>query len=162
MALAKKKKQQIKLSLRKKVQRKLTWKIQCNKTFKNRIPSNDFRYVIKVRTSGILNAKKIEVARVLLRRALFKSKPSRAEREKKETRVWMNVPMNRVFTKKSSNQRMGKGKGSVKGRFCTVFPGKIIFQLRTGKPNKVYAAFKQVKYRFPFKLALLSGKALLT
>ena len=86
MVLAKKK-QQIKISLRKKVQRKLTWKVQYNKTFKNRIPLGNFAYVIRARTSGTLNSKKIEVARVLLRRALFKNKPSRAEREKKETRV---------------------------------------------------------------------------
>lgn len=156
----KKKKLQIKLSLRKKVQRKLTWKQQNNKLFKNIRPTWEYPYVIKARTSGILNAKKIEVARILLRRALFKNKPSQQERKKKETRVWMNVPMNRVFTKKSSNQRMGKGKGAVKGRFSTVFPGKILFQLRKGSLQKVKRAFIQVKSRLPFKLFLVSKKAL--
>ena len=156
----KKKKIQIKLSLRKKVQRKLTWKNQNNKLFKNIRPTWEYPYVIKARTFGILSAKKIEVARVLLRRALFKGKPSREERKKKETKVWKNTPMNRVFTKKSSNQRMGKGKGAVKGRFSTVFPGKILFQLRKGAWPQVKKAFIQVKHRMPFNLFLLSRKAL--
>ena len=91
-----------------------------------------------------------------MRRALFKGKPSKEERKQKETRVWINAPMNRVFTKKSSNQRMGKGKGSVKGRFSTVFPGKVLFQLRKGKIAKVAKAFNQVKHRLPFKIALVS------
>lgn len=157
----KRKKIQIKLSLRKKVQRKLTWKKQNNKLFKNTRPSWDYPYVIKARTTGILDAKKIEVARVLLRRALFKKKPSREERKKKETKVWKNVPMNRVFTKKSSNQRMGKGKGAVRGRFSTVFPGKILFQMRKGAFSQVKKAFIQVKNRMPFKLFLLSRKSLI-
>lgn len=157
----KKKKIQIKLSLRRKVQRRLTWKTQNNKLFKNIRPNWNYPYVIKARTSGILSAKKIEVARVLLRRAIFKKKPSREERKKKETKVWKNVPMNRVFTKKSSNQRMGKGKGAVKGRFCTVFPGKILFQLRKGAFHRVREAFAQVNSRMPFKLFLLFKKTLL-
>ena len=69
--------------------------------------------------------------------------------------------MNRVFTKKSSNQRMGKGKGAVKGRFCTVFPGKILFQLRKGAFHRVREAFAQVNSRMPFKLFLLFKKTLL-
>ena len=68
----------------------------------------------------------------------------------------MNIPMNRVFTKKSSNQRMGKGKGSVKGRFSTIFPGKVLFQLKKGKIDKVSKAFNQVKHRLPFKILLLA------
>lgn len=157
----KKKKIQIKLSLRKKVQRKLTWKNQNNKLFKNIRPTWDYPYVIKARTSGILSAKKIEVARVLLRRALFKKKPSQEERKKKETKVWKNAPMNRVFTKKSSNQRMGKGKGAVKGRFSAVFPGKVLFQLKKGAFHQVKKAFIQVKNRMPFKTFLLFRRALL-
>lgn len=156
----KKKKIQIKLSLRKKVRRKLTWKNQSSKLFKNIRPTWDYPYVIKARTFGILSAKKIEVARILLRRSLFKKKPSREEREKKETKVWKNTPMNRVFTKKSSNQRMGKGKGAVKGRFSTVFPGKILFQLKKGALHQVKKAFIQVKNRMPFKIFLLFRKAL--
>lgn len=147
--------------MRKKVQRKLTWKNQNNKLFKNIRPNWDYPYVIKARTSGILSAKKIEVARVLLRRSLFKKKPSREERKKKETKIWKNVPMNRVFTKKSSNQRMGKGKGAVKGRFSVVFPGKVIFQLRKGAFDQVKKAFIQVKNRMPFKTFLLFRRALL-
>ena len=69
--------------------------------------------------------------------------------------------MNRVFTKKSSNQRMGKGKGAVKGRFSTVFPGKVLFQLKKGAFDKVKRAFIQVKHRMPFKIFLLSRKALI-
>ena len=108
------------------------------------------KFVVKSLGFGIINVKKIEVCRVFLRRAIS----TKDSRDIPETKVFINTHMNRVFTKKSSNQRMGKGKGQVKGRFSTVYPGKVLFQLKIGEIEKVLPAFKAVKDRLPFKVGL--------
>lgn len=123
-----KKKLNLKLTLRKKPQRRLTYRIQCNKLFKNQWPIRKSRFFIKSLGYGILDTKKIEVCRILLRKIAAKN----IDRKSKFTKILINTSFNRVFTKKSSNQRMGKGKGNVKGRFSTVYPGKILFEMKKG------------------------------
>ena len=138
--------------LKLKLQRRLTYKKQENKVCKNQWPLIKSNFIVKSLGFGILDKKKIEVCRVILRRAIS----TKDTRNLPETKIHINAHMNRVFTKKSSNQRMGKGKGSIKGRFSTVYPGKVLFELKIGTPEKLLPAFKALKDRLPFKIFLAS------
>ena len=149
-----KKKLNLKLTLRKKPQRKLTYRIQCNKLFKNQWPIRKSRYFIKSLGYGILDTKKIEVCRILLRKIAAKN----IDRKSKFTKILLNTGLNRVFTKKSSNQRMGKGKGSVKGRFSTVYPGKILFEMKKGDFGSYKNVAKLLSNKLPFEVKPYSIK----
>ena len=48
---------------------------------------------------------------------------------------------------------MGKGKGSVKGRFSTVFPGKILFEMKVGKKPELKKAVKWLSDRLSFRVS---------
>ena len=139
----------LKLSLRKKPHRQLTHSIQKTKLFKNQWPFRKSTFFIKSEGFGKLDLKKIEVCRVILRRAISTEKT----RKSSLTKILINSPLNRVFTKKSSNQRMGKGKGSVKGRFSTVFPGKILFEMKVGKKPELKKAVKWLSDRLSFRVS---------
>lgn len=143
----------LKLTLRKKPQKKLTYSFQKNKIFKNQWPLKRSKIIVKSLGYGDLDSKKIEMCRVILRRAIS----TKGVRKSALTKILINSPMNRVFTKKSSNQRMGKGKGQVKGRFSTVYPGKILFEMKVGKKNSLFSAKKILNDRLPFNIFLFGS-----
>ena len=138
----------LKLTLKKKLQKRLTFFIQKNKVFKNQWSFKKSKIIVKSAGYGFLNSKKIEMCRIMLRQAISTKKM----RKSALTKILINSHMNRVFTKKSSNQRMGKGKGQVKGRFSTVFPGKILFETKVGKKKPLLSAIKILNDRLPFKI----------
>ena len=142
------KKLNLKQTLKKKLQRKLTYRHQSNKIFKNQWPIRRSRFFIKSLGYGTLDTKKIEVARILLRKVAAKD----LERTSKFTKILLNTSLNRVFTKKSSNQRMGKGKGNVKGRFSTVYPGKVLFEMRRGDAPAYDKVAKLLSNKLSFKV----------
>lgn len=120
----KNKQKTLKLSLRKKPHRQLTHSIQKTKLFKNQWPFRKSTFFIKSEGFGKLDLKKIEVCRVILRRAISTEKT----RKSSLTKILINSPLNRVFTKKSSNQRMGKGKGLLKEDFQLFFRVKFFLK----------------------------------
>ena len=53
---------------------------------------------------------------------------------------------------------MGKGKGSVKGRFSTVYPGKILFEMRKGDFYLYQNIAKLLSNKLSFKVKSYSKK----
>lgn len=140
---------------KKKPLRRLTSIIQNNKKFKGHIPTSNSYFAIKSLGYGVLTSKQIENCRVFLRRASGKKQ----KKILKETRILIRSYVNKFFTKKSSRQRMGKGKGSVKGNFSTVYPGKVLFEARTGKKLDFLKAYKNIKDRVSFPVGLYCKKS---
>ncbi|ETO91317.1 MAG: ribosomal protein L16 [Candidatus Xenolissoclinum pacificiensis L6] len=75
-------------------------------------------YGMKVMGYARLNSRHIEAARKVITKRLPKS-----------SRLWINIFPNLPVSKKPTDVRMGKGKGSVEEWVFRVSPGRIIFEL---------------------------------
>ena len=96
------------------------------KAHKGRIHGNATRastinygaYALKALQPERVTGKQIEAARVALTRHM-----------KRQGRVWTRVFPNIPVSKKPTEVRMGKGKGSPEYYACRVKPGRIIFEI---------------------------------
>ena len=73
---------------------------------------------------------------------------------KKTGKLWINVFPDIPVTKKSSEVRMGKGKGSVNHWVCRIKPGKIIFELDKISDKTAENVLKLASSKLPFKTKL--------
>lgn len=91
-------------------------KIKGNATRANNI---DFGQIALVALEPVwLSARHIEAARVAINRKL-----------ERKGNVWLRVFPDKPITKKPSEVRMGKGKGSPEGFVAPVTPGRIIIEV---------------------------------
>jgi len=75
-------------------------------------------FAIKAITSGRINSRQIESARIAITRYL-----------KREGQVWIRIFPDRPVTKKPAEVRMGKGKGSLEYWATPIEPGRILFEV---------------------------------
>jgi large subunit ribosomal protein L16 len=75
-------------------------------------------FAIKAITSGRINSRQIEAARIAITRYL-----------KREGQVWIRIFPDRPVTKKPAEVRMGKGKGSLEYWATPIEPGRILFEV---------------------------------
>ena len=75
-------------------------------------------YALKALTPDRVTGKQIEAARVALKRDM-----------KRTGKVWTRIFPNIPVSKKPTEVRMGKGKGSPEYYACRVKPGRIIFEI---------------------------------
>ena len=145
------------IDFKRKPLKRLTTVLHKNKNFKSLTFTKNYSYAIKALEHGYINAKKIEVCRVFFRRAATAG--VKKMKKLKETRILIRTFVEKKFTKKSLHQRMGKGKGSVKGKIFCVHPGKVLFESKLGFIKDYLDAFKKIKDRLPFKVALYYRKS---
>ena len=69
------------------------------------------------------------------------------------TKFWYNLYCSYIITKKALNVRMGKGKGSRKGRVCYVKSGVSMIELNYCRLGILLYLFKYIKVRCSFKLS---------
>ncbi len=72
---------------------------------------------IKAITSGRINSRQIEAARIAITRFM-----------KREGQVWIRIFPDRPITKKPAEVRMGKGKGNLEYWATPIEPGRILFE----------------------------------
>ena len=70
---------------------------------------------------------------------------------KKVGKLWIKVFPDKSITARSSESRMGSGKGTVKGWVCVIYNGTIIFELTGLSPTLAQKAFKLATYKLPIK-----------
>ncbi len=94
--------------------------------------------------SGTISAKQIESARQAITR-----------KTKRKGKLWVRIFPNLPITKKPTEVRMGKGKGSVSHWAVKIGKGKIIFELCGITLATATAAFKTGGAKLPIKTKII-------
>lgn len=105
--------------------------------------SNDLNFGtigLKVRVSGIINARQIEAAR----RAI-------ARKVKRKGKIWLRIFPSLPLTAKPNESRMGKGKGALSFWCAKVRGGTTIFEICGVSPNIAIDALKAGSKKLPVK-----------
>ena len=90
-------------------------------------------------TRGYMTGRQIEAARVTVTRHL-----------KRKGKVWIRVFPHKPITKKPSETRMGKGKGSVDHYVAVIKPGAMLFELSGVPASIAKEAFRLADAKLPF------------
>ena len=123
------------------------------KAHKGRIHGNASRcnimnygsYGLKALQPDRVISKQIEAARVALTRHM-----------KRQGRVWTRVFPNIPVSKKPTEVRMGKGKGSIDRWVCRVKPGTIMFEVDGVDKHLAKKAFELASAKLPVKTTFVS------
>ena len=103
------------------------------------------QYGLKSQEPERVTARQIEAARRAITREM-----------KRAGRVWIRVFPDLPVSKKPTEVRMGKGKGSVEFWAARVKPGRILFEL-DGVPGPVAAlAFERAAMKLPIKTKVIA------
>ena len=98
------------------------------------------QYGLKAIQPDRVIGKQIEAARVALTRYM-----------KRTGKVWLRIFPNIPVTKKPTEVRMGKGKGSVEFWACRVKPGRIIFEVDGVSESVAKEALYKASTKLPIK-----------
>ena len=97
-------------------------------------------YGLKAITAERVTARQIEAARRAITRHM-----------KRAGRVWIRIFPDVPVSKKPTEVRMGKGKGSPEYWACRVKPGKILFEVDGVSQNVATEAFGRASSKLPIK-----------
>lgn len=104
-------------------------------------------YGLKAQESGSISAKHIETARQAIARKMEK-------KGKIWVRAWPNLPV----TKKPSETRMGKGKGTVDHWVSRISSGSVVFELSNISHKIAVASFRTGAAKLPVKTKIVRMK----
>jgi len=93
---------------------------------------------------GHMTAQQIEAARVAMTRHV-----------KRGGKIWIRVFPDKPITKKPTETRMGKGKGSPEGWVAVVRPGKILYEMEGVSTDLATEAFRLASHKLPFRTRLV-------
>ncbi len=95
-------------------------------------------YGLKATQPGRITARQIEAARRAMTRHM-----------KRAGRVWIRIFPDVPVSKKPTEVRMGKGKGSPEFWICRVKPGRIMFEIDGVSPTIAHEAFERAAAKLP-------------
>ena len=95
---------------------------------------------LKATEADRVTARQIEAARVAMTRFM-----------KRTGRVWVRIFPDVPVSKKPTEVRMGKGKGSTEFWACRVKPGKILFEVDGVSHSIAVEAFSRASSKLPIK-----------
>ena len=104
-------------------------------------------YGLKAIEAERVISKQIEAARVALTRHM-----------KRSGKVWLRVFPNIPVSKKPTEVRMGKGKGSPEYWVCRVKPGRILFEVDGLSLEQAQEAFRSCSHKFNIKTKTVSRR----
>jgi len=93
---------------------------------------------------GRMTAQQIEAARVAMTRHV-----------KRGGKIWVRVFPDKPITKKPTETRMGKGKGSPEGWVAVVRPGKMLYEMEGVSVDLATEAFRLASHKLPFRTRLV-------
>ena len=102
-------------------------------------------FALKALTPDRVTGKQIEAARVALTRYM-----------KRTGKVWTRIFPNIPVSKKPTEVRMGKGKGSPEYYACRVKPGRIIFEIDGVSEEVAREALYKASAKLPIKTKFIS------
>ena len=106
-------------------------------------------YALKALSPDRVTGKQIEAARVALTRHM-----------KRQGRVWTRMFPNIPVSKKPTEVRMGKGKGSPEFWVANVRPGRILFEVEGISKELAQEAFRIAGNKLAIKTKLVSRRGL--
>ena len=101
---------------------------------------NNGTFGLKAIEADRVTARQIEAARVAMTRFM-----------KRTGRVWVRIFPDVPVSKKPTEVRMGKGKGSTEFWACRVKPGKILFEVDGVSHTIAVEAFSRASSKLPIK-----------
>lgn len=127
-------------------------KTKYKKLRKGKLPKLEYKVTIlkfgviglKAAESGIISAKQLEAARQAINRKL-----------KRKGKMWIRIFPNYPITKKPTEVRMGKGKGSVNYWAAKVGGGTILFEICGVSSQKAISAFYTGGAKLPIKTIIV-------
>ncbi len=102
-------------------------------------------YGLKALEPERVTARQIEAAR----RAIIRHM-------KRQGRIWIRIFPDVPVTKKPTEVRMGKGKGSVEFWACRVKPGRILFEVDGVSPEVAHEALRLGAMKLPIKSRIVT------
>ena len=102
-------------------------------------------YGMKALQPNRITARQIEAARRAITRHI-----------KRQGRVWIRVFPDVPVTKKPTEVRMGKGKGTVEFWACRIKPGRVMFELDGVSESLAKEAFELASAKLPIKTKFIS------
>jgi large subunit ribosomal protein L16 len=97
-------------------------------------------YALKAMECGWLTARQIEAGRIAMTRFI-----------KRGGKIWIRVFPDKPITKKPTEVRMGKGKGSPEAWVAVIKAGRILFEME-GVPEPIAReAMRLAAHKLPFK-----------
>ena len=106
---------------------------------------NEGEFGLQALEAGLITANQIEAARVALTRYI-----------KRGGKVWIKVFPNKPITKKPSETRMGKGKGSPEYWVAPVKPGRVMFEVAGVSEEVAREALRLASHKLPVKTKFLT------
>jgi large subunit ribosomal protein L16 len=97
-------------------------------------------YALKAMECSWMTARQIEAARVAMTRFI-----------KRGGKIWIRVFPDKPITKKPTEVRMGKGKGSPEGWVAVVKAGRILFEMEGVPEPTAREAMRLAAHKLPFK-----------
>jgi large subunit ribosomal protein L16 len=128
-------------------------KTKYKKLRKGKFPTLEYKSTVlkfgtiglKAAESGIISAKQLEAARQAINRKL-----------KRKGKIWVRIFPNYPITKKPTEVRMGKGKGSISYWATKVGGGTILFEICGITISKAISAFNTGGAKLPIKTIIIN------
>jgi large subunit ribosomal protein L16 len=95
---------------------------------------------LKVLESGWITARQIEASRVAMTRSV-----------KRGGKIWIRIFPDKPITKKPTEVRMGKGKGSPEAWVAVVKPGRVLFEMEGVDEATAREAMRLASHKLPLK-----------
>ena len=105
-------------------------------------------YGLKAMQCGWLTARQIEATRVAMTRHV-----------KRGGKIWIRIFPDKPITKKPTEVRMGKGKGSPEGWVAVIKPGRILFELEGVALDVAKEAMRLASHKLPLKTRFVVREA---
>ena len=97
-------------------------------------------YALKTMDSAWITARQIEASRIAMTRFI-----------KRGGKIWIRVFPDKPITKKPTEVRMGKGKGSPESWVAVVRPGRILFEMEGVDEATAREAMRLAAHKLPIK-----------
>jgi len=97
-------------------------------------------YALKSMDGAWITARQIEASRIAMTRFV-----------KRGGKIWIRVFPDKPITKKPTEVRMGKGKGSPEAWVAVVRPGRILFEMEGVDENTAREAMRLAAHKLPIK-----------
>jgi large subunit ribosomal protein L16 len=97
-------------------------------------------YALKAMECGWLTARQIEAGRVAMTRFI-----------KRGGKIWIRIFPDKPITKKPTEVRMGKGKGSPEAWVAVIKAGRILFEMEGVPEPTAREAMRLAAHKLPFK-----------
>ncbi len=97
-------------------------------------------YALKSLEAGWLTSRQIEASRVAMTRFV-----------KRGGKIWIRIFPDKPITKKPTEVRMGKGKGSPEAWVAVIKPGRILFEMEGVQESMAREAMRLASHKLPLK-----------